>query len=217
MKNVVIWGAGGFGQEVLPFLQTVGHYKVVGFIDTNPSLKGKFINGIPVLGDDSILESLVKEDVLCVFIAVGNSSIREPLFKKILDMGLELINIIHPSSVIVPNVSLGRGVVIYPNATINTNVRIGDSVLINSNVSIGHDVEIGDFVNVNPGVNVAGRVKIKKHAFLGIGCSVLENVVIGQKAIIGGGALVRKDVLPETVVVGVPARSIRSVLKKSGE
>jgi len=84
-------------------------------------------------------------------------------------------------------------------------------------VSIGHDVEIEDFVNVNPGVNIAGRVKIKKFAFLGIGCSVLENVVIGQKAIIGGGALVRKDVLPETVVVGVPARPIRSVLKKSGE
>ena len=208
MKNVVILGAGGFAREVLSFLKLTNNYKIVGFTDANPLLKGKFINDFPVLGDDNVLKNLIKKNVSLAFVAVGKSGIREVLFKKICDLGFKPLNVIHPSAVISPNVSLGQGIIIYPNATINTNVCIGNSVLINSNASIGHDVKIEDFVNICPGVNISGTVKIGESAFLGIGCSVLENVVIGHKAIIGGGALVSKNVLPETTVVGIPARSI---------
>lgn len=208
MKKVVILGTGGFGREVFSFLKLSRDYKVVGFLDADLSLKGTLINDVPVLGDDNELGALRKSGVSCAFAAVGNSKLREGIFEKIRNFDFELINIIHPSAVIVPDVSIGQGVVIYPNVTINTGVKIGNSVLINSNVSIGHDVEISDFVNINPGVNIAGRVKIGKFAFLGIGSSIIENTVIGCNSIIGGGALVKGEVVAGTTVVGVPAREI---------
>ena len=212
MKKVVILGAGDFGREVLSFLQLAGDYKVIGFIDSDLSLKRKLINKIPVLGDDCILKDL-KNKVSYAFVAISNSKVREILFKKICELGFEPINIIHPSAVIASNVSIGKGVIVYPNVTINTDVNIGNSVLINSNVSIGHDVEVRDFVNINPGVNIAGRVKIAKMAFLGIGCSILENILVDKKAIIGGGALVKKNVASEATVVGVPAQPTKSKLE----
>lgn len=209
MEKLVILGSGSFAKEVVCFIKLIGKYEIIGFIDRNKSLKGKKIYGIPILGDDQALRSLPSKRVKKVFIAVGMSKIRETLFRKVCNFGLEPISLIHPSSVIAPNVKLGRGVVIYPNATINTEVELGNSVLINSNVSIGHDTKVSDFVNINPGVDIAGKVVIKRHAFLGIGCAVLQNLVIGEEAVVGGGALVRENVPPFTTVVGIPASPIK--------
>lgn len=208
MKKVVILGAGGFGREAFSLLRLMKNYRVVGFIDSDSSLKSKLIDGIPILGNDSVLNDLIRNEVNCAFVAIGNSKIRENLFRKICKLNFEAISILHPSAIIVPDASIGKGVIVYPNVTIGTGVNIKDSVLINSNVSIGHDVEIGSFVNINPGTNIAGRVKIGQSAFLGIGCSVLENIIIGSSAVIGGGALVRKNVASGTTVIGVPARAI---------
>lgn len=211
MKKIIIIGAGSFGREILAFLKTINNYEVKGFIDSDRSLQGKIIDDIPVIGSDGDLENLIKDEkILCAFIAIAKSNIREQLYVRLENLGFELINIIHPSSVVVSNVTMGKGNVVYPNVTINTGVTIGNSVLINSSVSIGHDGKIGNFVNINPGVNVAGKVKIQDCSFLGIGCTVLENITIGGKAIIGGGALVRKNVMPQTTVIGVPAKEINT-------
>lgn len=211
MDKLVILGSGSFAKEVVCFINLIGEYEIVGFIDRDKALKGKKIYGIPILGGDIVLKKLSKNKVKKVFVAVGMSKVREELFNKACDSGLEPVSLIHPSSVIAPNVKLGRGVVVYPNATLNTEVELGDSVLINSNVSIGHDTKVGDFVNINPGANIAGKVIIKRHAFLGIGCSILQNLVIGEEAIVGGGALVRKNVPAFTTVVGVPAVPIKNL------
>lgn len=209
MKRVVIIGAGGFGREIVSFLKFDKEYKIEGFVDADTSLSGKIIDDILVLGTDQELEKIKKDGVLCAFVAIGNSEIRASVYEKVKSLGFEIINVVHPSSIIASDVSMGNGNIIYPNVTINTGVIIGNSALINSNVSVGHDVKIGNFTNINSGVNIAGRVTIRDLSFLGIGCSVLENIVIGSKVIVGGGALVCKDVADELIVVGVPAKPIR--------
>lgn len=206
MKRVVILGAGGFGREVLSFLQLDDSVDVAGFIDPDPAITGQVLNGIPVLGGENKLTELYRENVSHAFVAVGDNEKRENLFDMICEVGLEPLNIIHPSAVIAPDVMIGKGVIIYPNVTVNTNVKIGNSVVINSNASIGHDVGIGGFVKINPGVNIGGRVKLDKSSFLGIGCSVAENIIIGEKSTVGGGAMVIQNVFPGTRVFGVPAR-----------
>ena len=58
-------------------------------------------------------------------------------------------------------------------------------------------------------------VTIGKGAFIGAGAIILPGVTIGEKAIVGAGAVVNKDVLPDTTVVGIPARSVST--KKTTE
>ncbi len=210
MKNIVIFGTGGFAREVTSFLNADSSYCVAGYIDSASSKAGAKINDIPILGSDDVLSSLAERDIHLAFIAIGDVSTRSILADKVRSNNLELITIIHPSAVVDSDVPIGKGVIIYPNVTVNAGVRIGDGVLINSNASIGHDTQIGNFVNINPGASVAGSVTIGDHAFLGIGCSVLEKIEIGSEAVIGGGALVRENVAPGVKVVGVPAKPLAS-------
>ena len=59
-----------------------------------------------------------------------------------------------------------------------------------------------------------GKVVIKKNAFIGVHSVILPGVTIGEGAIVGAMSLVNRDVPPNTVVAGVPARVIRTIEKK---
>jgi acetyltransferase-like isoleucine patch superfamily enzyme len=57
---------------------------------------------------------------------------------------------------------------------------------------------------------VQGSVSIGDDAWIGAGAIILPNVSIGERAIVGAGAVVTKDVPPGTVVIGNPARVLKS-------
>jgi acetyltransferase-like isoleucine patch superfamily enzyme len=57
----------------------------------------------------------------------------------------------------------------------------------------------------------AAGVTIEDGAYIGAGAMLLAGVRVGRCAVVGAGALVREDVPPYTVVVGVPARVIRAL------
>lgn len=108
---------------------------------------------------------------------------------------------------------IGNNVGIAQNCFIQVrgNVVIEDNVIFGPNVSVfseNHNFENPDLpVNVQ-GVNRKG-VKIESGVWVGTRSIILDGIVVGKNSIIAAGSVVNKDVLPFSIVGGVPAKLIR--------
>src|SRR5947209_4435020 len=127
-KDVLIIGAGGHGAVVLDILRVGGQHNPAGFIDADPALAGKSIAGIPVIGPLNLLPKLRKEFTKAI-IAIGDNRIRHSYAQKLTAAGFELINAIHPSSVISRTAVLGNNIVAAAGAIVSTGAQIADSAL----------------------------------------------------------------------------------------
>lgn len=110
---------------------------------------------------------------------------------------------------------IGGGTFINNNAVIivdKTGVFIGDNCLIGSNFfatdSDFHGLSIENRVN---GIYDCSPVIIENDVFIGEGVRILKGVTIGRGAVVGSGSLVTKNVAPNTVVAGVPAKKISDI------
>lgn len=91
-------------------------------------------------------------------------------------------------------------------------VRIGNNVHFATCSIIGHDGSAA-MLEAARGVPLdgTGKVDIRDNVFIGHEAIILPDVTIGPDAIVAAGAVVNRDVLPGTVVGGVPARQISTV------
>jgi sugar O-acyltransferase (sialic acid O-acetyltransferase NeuD family) len=211
MKCVIV-GCGGHGRVVLDILMAAGEHNVVGFLDSNPEMSGRRIDGRPVLGDLSVIGDLrVNHGVEAGVVAIGDNGVRRHFAEQCEGAGLRMINAIHPSANIALNATLGCNVVIAAGALVCAHCQIGDSVILNTGSIVDHESMIGTAVHVCPGARLAGRVTVESGAFIGIGATIIQSLRIGYEAKVGAGAVVTGDVAPMSTVVGVPAREICSV------
>ena len=207
----VIIGAGGHGRVVLDIMQHEGRHEVVGFLDSNPDLHGRLMDGVEVLGPIQRLAGLKEQGVRGAIVAVGHNGTRRSFGEQVQRLGHELVSAIHPSANIANNVSMGRGVVVAAGALVCAHCQIGDGVILNTGCLVDHETMIGTACHLCPGVKIAGRVTIESGAFVGIGATVIQHVRVGHDSVIGAGAVVLKDVPPMSTVVGLPAREIKSL------
>jgi len=129
---------------------------------------------------------------------------------------------------------IGKNVKIWHFAYVGDNAEIGDNVKIGSLAHVDYNVKIGENTMIEGCVYIPPLSVIGNNVFIGpavaltndpypasgklIGITIEDNVIIGTKAVIKAGvtigknsvvamgAVVTKDVAPDTVVVGVPAK-----------
>ncbi len=207
--NIVIVGAGGHGRVVLDIVTQAGEHDVIGFVDSNPAITGRRVDGKRVHGGLDDLPRLRDElGVTGAVVAIGDNGVRREFADRIAADGVELVNAIHPSANIARNATLGVNVVIAAGALVSAHCHIGDSVILNTGCIVDHESMIGPGAHICPGARLAGRVTVDAGAFVGIGATVIQNLRIGCDAIVGAGAVVIADVTPMTTVVGVPAAEV---------
>ncbi len=210
----LILGCGGHGRVVLDILVNSGEYTVAGFIDSNPTMIGRRVDGIEVLGRPDDLPDIRDQlSVQRAIIAVGDNGARRALADRLEALDFELINAIHPSANLARNVTLGRNIVIAAGVLACAHCQIGDSVILNTGCIVDHESLIGTATHICPGARLAGRVTVESGAFVGIGATIIQSIRIGYEAIVGAGAVVVGDVAPMSTVVGVPAREAKTVHK----
>jgi len=132
------------------------------------------------------------------------------------------------------NVQFGENVVIWNYVVIGDNTQIGDMTCIGSFCDIGKNVFIGKNCNIQAHVTISNGCKIGNNVFIapnssilndkfpiskpltppivkdnviiGGGSVILPNITISEKSVVAAGSVVTKDVAPETVVKGIPAK-----------
>jgi len=93
-------------------------------------------------------------------------------------------------------------------------IKIGNHCTITSGVRfVTHDGGAWLFREEIPDLNVFGKIEIKNNCFIGLNSIILPNVTIGPNSVVGAGSVVTKDVPPNTIVAGVPAKVISSTEK----
>ena len=207
-----IYGASGFGKEVMPLVRQ--HYSQLNqdnivFIDDGGRLEQ--LDGYKVLSYQQFMQHPATQKA--VTIAIADSQVREKLNAKLVQDNIEIINVIANNALHYDNITMGKGSIICGFVHLTSNIKIGKGFHANIYSYIAHDCVIGDFVTFAPRVSCNGNVHIEDHAYIGTGAVLRQGtpdkpLIIGKGAIVGMGAVVTKDVPAGVTVVGNPARPL---------
>ena len=211
MKDIAIYGAGGFGKEVACLIKRINEkrptWNLIGFFDDDSNLKGKLISHFgPCLGGMDVLNDYPKE--LAVAMALGNSYIVKQLVEKIHNNKITFPNLIDVTffKVDPDTFSIGYGNIIQGLCSVSCDVKIGNFNVLNGSVDIGHDVSMGSFNTFMPAVRVSGGVKIGECNFFGISSIILQQIKIGNHVRLGAGSVLMTKPKDGYLYLGVPAK-----------
>jgi sugar O-acyltransferase (sialic acid O-acetyltransferase NeuD family) len=219
-QKLVIVGSGGAGCEVImvarrvALLSKAAGFKVLGFVDDRPEMRGSIVEGVEVIGS---VESLLREQGgkgIHFHCAIGRNSIRRAISQRLETAGFYPATLIDPSAVVAESAMIAGGCYIAPLAFVGPQARLGKHVMVNVGVSIGHHSLTGDYTQFCPGARISGDVQIGDEAFIGSGAVVAPGVKLGARAVLSASSFANRDIADGAVGVGVPAKILAAIPKK---
>lgn len=212
MRRYAVYGASGFGREVMPLVRNQLQMNMhepwdLVFVDDDPA--ATMLNGHRVLTYTQWLAEPSR--TRSVAIAIADGRVRERVAQRCVSDEVGFVDVRATNVVAMDDVQIGVGSVVCPFVTLTSNVRIGRHFHANIYCYVAHDCVIGDYVTFAPAVHCNGNVVVEDHAYIGTGAVLKqgrpgEPLVIGRGAVIGMGAVVTKSVEAGTTVIGNPAR-----------
>ena len=143
-RKLLLIGGGGHCRSVLDTAIQLNIYDEIGIVDFADSS----CLGVPVVGNDDDIPSLIREGWNEAFItvgSVGNTGIRRRLYEMVKKLNLAVPSLIDPTAVIANGVEIGEGTFVGKRAVVNTCSEIGICAIINTGAIIEHDCKIGEF------------------------------------------------------------------------
>jgi sugar O-acyltransferase (sialic acid O-acetyltransferase NeuD family) len=210
MNKLIIVGGGGFSREVIWLARECSEkWNIIGILDDNPDMINQMFCGVQVLGN--VAECINYPDSYFV-VAVGSPRTRRTIVNRMKSFGnVRFATLIHSSVLKSDYVEIGEGSIITAGCILTTQITLGRHTIVNLACTIGHDVVAGDFCNLAPQVAISGNVTFGDGVEVGTGSTIIQGLSLGQGSFVGAGAIVSKNVSPNVLAVGCPARQIKTL------
>lgn len=208
---LAIYCGGGLGREVFELAYLINEIKhrwekIIFVDDVIPDDR---VHGIEKFSFDEFKKIYTPNDVKFV-IANGEPVVRDLLYNKVKESGYNFDTLIHPDVRISKTTTLGDGVIINMGVIITCDIAIGNNVYFQPFSCVGHDAKIDDSCVISSYSAICGHCEIGKASYIATHSAIKENIKVGSNCIVGMGAMVLRNVPDKMVVLGNPARIIRT-------
>lgn len=209
MKQIAIYGAGGFGREIACLLRLINEkeptWEFIGFFDDGKAA-GTMTDYGPVLGGLSAVNDW--DSSLSLVVAIGSPRVVRLITDRISNPLIDYPNIIAPDVFFADpsSVTLGRGNIFQRRCTVSCAVTLGDFNVMNGSVVFGHDASVGSYNAFMPAVRISGEVRIGDANFFGVNSCVLQQLRVGNEVKLGAGSVLMTRPKDSSLYIGVPAK-----------
>lgn len=204
-RQLLIVGAGGFGREVLGYIEDDNPlFRVKGFLDSRVHALDSTPRSVGIVGDPLTWQPQSDEVFMA---ALGDPRLRFRYTANLRDVhGVDFATVVHPRANVSRHAKLERGCIIAPNVGISVDTHIDDFSCIQEYTVIGHDARIGKWCQINSHCTIAGGAVIGDFVTIHPNCVVTSRAVIGEGAVVGPGSVVMGRIPAGITVLGNPAR-----------
>lgn len=212
MKEIAIYGFGGFGREVACLIRKINErqprWKFIGYFDDGHAAGERNAYG-EVLGDMETLNGWPRE--LDVAFAIGSAPVLRRLTAQVVNPRIGFPNLIAPDVLFFDrdSVTMGRGNLLTFGCRLSCGVTLGDFNILNGCVSLGHEASLGDCNVLFPETRLSGEVRVGDGNFFGARSFVMQGVRIGDDTRIGAGSFVLRRTRDGNLYAGNPATIVK--------
>jgi len=215
VKQVIIFGTGGFAEVVHYYLTNDSSFTIAAFTANSSMITKNQLFDLPVVPFENI-EEIYPPEKFSMFIAVGYLKVnktRADICKQAKEKGYDLISYVNSKATTWNDLDIGENCFIFENNVIQPFTKIGNDVIMWSGNHIGHHTKIGDHCFITSHVVVSGNVDVGSYCFLGVNSTIRDSIKIGSECVIGAGSVILDDTKDKTVYTTERAK----LLEKSSD
>ena len=150
MDNLLIIGAGQYGEMLKESARALNLYDKIDFLDDNSD---------EALGKIADYEKFV-QTYECAIVAIGDSDIRLDVTQKLKAAGYKIETFVSRRAYVSPSAKIAEGCVIEPMSVISTDVEIGRCTIISSGAVVNHNSTVAEGCHINCNATVRSNSSV---------------------------------------------------------
>lgn len=209
-EELYILGVGHNTATIIDLVEDCG-YSISGLLHYNYDRIGDKYFNYEIKGCFEDLFQHESLDGMNFVLSMGDISIREKLYRKIVNKGGIIPTLIHPTAIVSKRAQIGNGVMILPQSIVQADAKIGDNTVITMNSTVSHASMIGCHCFISGHCIIGAYVEIEDRVHIGQGVTIVSGAVniIGENSVLGAGSVLRNDIKPNSIYLGNPARFVK--------
>ncbi len=163
----------------------------------------------PLVNSSNWFKILKELGINKVLVTTDNMKERYEQINQARENGLQLINAIHPTAIIMEDAIIYDNVILDAKVFVGYRAEVFSGVVMHTGAQIDHHCVLRECATIDPGVVFASNVTVGKFTRVHTGAVCKNRIKIGENSIIGAGSVIIENVPDNVTVVGVPGKIIK--------